>query len=128
VPRVRRFILDLAVRGRLLQQDPKDEPANQRLRDARRRLEKAAETTKRLRWTPSIPVDLNVAIPSGWIAARVNDTGLYINGLPFKPSDWKKNGVPIIRIQNLTDPTKEFNFADGQFPDEVLVRDGGLLV
>jgi type I restriction enzyme S subunit len=128
---LRRFTLDLALRGKLLPQDPRDEPLTQRLQGARRRLEEAAATTKRLRWTSSRPIesgDLDKNIPTGWIAARVNDTGFYINGLAFKPSDWKPAGVPIIRIQNLTDPTKEFNFAEGEFPDEVMVRHGDLLV
>ncbi|MHB1272307.1 MAG: hypothetical protein ACYCZD_05950 [Rhodanobacter sp.] len=59
--------------------------------------------------------------------ARVNDTGFYINGLAFKPSDWKPSGLPIIRIQNLTDEAKEFNYTAGDCPDEVIVRTGDLL-
>ncbi|WP_295445786.1 restriction endonuclease subunit S, partial [uncultured Thiodictyon sp.] len=131
VPRLRRFILDLAVRGKLVAQDPSDEPPLEQLKQARHRLEKAAETTKRLRWNPSLAItvaDGGKDVPRGWLPARVNDTGLYINGLAFKPSDWKPEGLPIIRIQNLTDPSREFNFTQGDFPDEVLVRDGDILV
>lgn len=131
VPRLRRFILDLAVRGRLVEQDPADEPPVEQLKQARQRLEKAAESTKRLRWNPSLAItiiDSGKDLPRGWLPARVNDTGLYINGLAFKPSDWKQEGLPIIRIQNLTDPSREFNFAEGDFPDEVLVRDGDILI
>ena len=130
-PRLRRLILDLAVRGRLVEQDPEDEPAADCLEEARARLKSVAQVTKRLRWQHSTPISFNNVdkeIPEGWIPARINDTGLYINGLAFKPSDWKKKGLPIVRIQNLTDPTKDFNFATGDFPDEVLVRNGDLLV
>ena len=67
-------------------------------------------------------------MPPGWVPARVNDTGLYVNGLAFKPADWKQSGTPIIRIQNLTDAGKGYNFAEGDFPDEVKVRSGDLLV
>jgi hypothetical protein len=131
VARLRRLILDLAVRGKLVEQDPRDEPIAEQLKHARRRLKKAAETTSRLRWNPSAEIARGEAEkdgPPGWIAARINDTGLYINGLAFKPSDWRKEGLPIIRIQNLTDPSKECNFAQGEFPDEVLVRNGDILV
>lgn len=131
VARLRGFVLDLAVRGKLVAQDERDEPPTRVLRAARQRIQNAAEQTGRLRWQPSKPVDqaeCSVQVPSGWVAARINDTGLYINGLAFKPSDWKPAGLPIIRIQNLTDPKREFNYATGTFPPEVMVEQGDILV
>jgi type I restriction enzyme, S subunit len=131
IPRLRRFVLDLAVRGKLVEQDLSDEPVGVRLAAARRNLEAMAEAARRVRWKPSEPIsesEIDKVVPPGWVAARVNDTALYVNGLAFKPTDWKPEGVPIVRIQNLTDRTREFNYALGDFPDEVTVRDGDLLV
>ena len=131
VVRLRRFVLDLAVRGKLEAQEPGDVSPVKLLAEARKQLRAQAETAKRMRWKQTDPVavdEIDRDVPSGWVAARVNDTGLYINGLAFKPADWKQSGIPIIRIQNLTDPQKEFNYAQGDFPDEVMVRDGDLLV
>ena len=131
VPSLRRFILDLAVHGKLVEQDPDDESASEFLAHARCSLEKRSRSGSRMRWKETEPVssdEIGRDIPPGWVPARINDTGLYINGLAFKPTDWKQSGLPIIRIQNLTDPSKEFNCAKGDFPDEVLVRDGDLLV
>ena len=131
IPRLRRFILDLAVRGKLVEQDPNDEPVSELIEHVRCSLEKRSRSGSRMRWKETEPVasdEIGRDIPPGWVPARINDTGLYINGLAFKPTDWKQSGLPIIRIQNLTDPSKEFNFAKGDFPDEVLVRNGDLLV
>jgi type I restriction enzyme S subunit len=133
VARLRRYMLDLAVRGKLVEQDPTDESPASVLDQARQELKARAEATKRMRWKHTEPVsadEIGKDVPSGWVVARVNDTGLYINGLAFKPGDWKQSesGIPIIRIQNLTDPTREFNYASGDYPDEVMVRDGDLLV
>jgi type I restriction enzyme S subunit len=131
VPRLRRFVLDLAVRGKLVAQEAGEVSPVKLLVEARKQLRAQAETGKRMRWKQTDPVagdEIDKDVPSGWVAARVNDTGFYINGLAFKPADWKQSGIPIIRIQNLTDPQKEFNYAQGDFPDEVIVRDGDLLV
>ena len=131
VGRLRRFVLDLAVRGRLVEQDPADEPVRELLAQARRRLRERGKSAKRVRWMetgPVAPDEIRMGTPHGWLPARVNDTGLYVNGLAFKPADWRQSGTPIIRIQNLTDPAKGFNFASGNFPDEVVVRTGDLLV
>ena len=49
IPRLRRFILDLAVRGKLVPQDPKDEPASEllkRIAAEKARLVKAGEIKK----------------------------------------------------------------------------------
>lgn len=68
------------------------------------------------------------ALPQGWVEATVGDLGDYINGLAFKPTDWGSDGRPIIRIQNLTDSSKPFNFTDRSVSDEYIVRAGDLLV
>ena len=41
---------------------------------------------------------------------RLKNVGEFINGKAFKPSDWKKEGIPIVRIQNLNDSNKEYNY------------------
>ena len=131
VKQLRQTILTLAVRGKLVEQNPTEEPALELLQQARRNLEDRARSARRVRWKATAPIgpeEICGEMPPGWVPARVNDTGLYVNGLAFKPTDWKQSGTPIIRIQNLTDPSKGYNFAEGDFPDEVLVRTGDLLV
>lgn len=131
VDRLRCLVLDLAVLGKLLPQDSSDRAADQVLACVRKELLERAQSTGRLRFAPSAPVatdEINGHLPRAWIAARINDTGLYINGLAFKPADWKASGLPIIRIQNLSDESSEFNYAQGEFDDEVLVRAGDILV
>jgi len=69
-------------------------------------------------------------IPKGWQVASLADVAEYINGYPFKPSDWSNSGLPIIRIQNLNDPSKPFNYYNGPLTPkhiEVLVDNGDLL-
>lgn len=130
VSKLREFVLALAVQGKLVPQLRGDQSLDQALTAARKDAPQRAAGIGRMRWEPSSAIgDAETRdLPNGWVVARVNDTGFYINGLAFKPSDWAEKGSPIIRIQNLTDPTKSFNFAKGEFPDEVNVRDGDILV
>ncbi|MEM4255328.1 MAG: restriction endonuclease subunit S [Candidatus Norongarragalinales archaeon] len=66
-------------------------------------------------------------IPEEWETARLTDIANYFNGRAFKPSDWKTKGLPIIRIQNLTDPQELYNYYDGQVDEENLIQKGDLL-
>jgi type I restriction enzyme, S subunit len=50
-----------------------------------------------------------------------------INGRAFKPTEWRKSGLPIVRIQNLNNPDAPFNYYDGQLPEKFLLDDGDLL-
>lgn len=98
---------------------------------ARNELSERADGVRRGLWKTTVDVTLDeepFALPMGWAWARINDTGFYINGLPFKPSDWRQSGTPIIRIQNLSDSSKAFNYAQGNFPEDVIVQRGDLLV
>nr|WP_314741717.1 restriction endonuclease subunit S [uncultured Haemophilus sp.] len=49
------------------------------------------------------------------------------NGRAFKPSEWSNSGYPIVRIQNLNDETKEFNFCNFNVEDKFYINDGDLL-
>lgn len=63
-----------------------------------------------------------------WVLSTVGDVGNYINGLAFKPADWGLSGRRIIRIQNLTNPSKPFNYTDKEVDPKYLVEDGNILV
>lgn len=59
---------------------------------------------------------------------RMGDIATYINGAAFKPKDWSAEGKPIIRIQNLNDPTAEYNHFAGTIDEKYLVHPGEILV
>jgi type I restriction enzyme S subunit len=67
-------------------------------------------------------------LPDGWSIQLVGSVGEYINGFAFKPSDWKEAGLPIIRIQNLNDPEKPYNYYQGRIDERYLVRNGDILI
>ena len=56
-------------------------------------------------------------IPEDWEVSLIGKVFNLINGCAFKPSEWKSQGIPIIRIQNLNDPTALFNYSS-VVPDE----------
>ena len=73
VARLRRFVLDLAVRGKLVEQDPNDEPASEllkRIQSERARLVKAGEIREKP-WLPAVAdAETPFAIPTAWRWSR----------------------------------------------------------
>lgn len=65
---------------------------------------------------------------SSWKEKTLGELAQYLNGKAFKPSDWKKSGFPIIRIQNLTNPSNPFHYFDGNIEDRYKVDTGDLLI
>jgi len=60
--------------------------------------------------------------------AQLGAVAEFINGAAFKPEDWSESGRRIIRIQNLTDPTKPYNRTTRAVAEKLRVRPGELLV
>lgn len=58
----------------------------------------------------------------------LGDVADFINGVAFKPEDWGTEGKPIIRIQNLNDPSKEYNYTKREVKDTNIAHKGDLLV
>lgn len=62
----------------------------------------------------------------GWQEKQLGEICELVNGRGFKPHEWKKEGLPIIRIQNLNG-SDEFNYFSGEFNPKILVEPGQLL-
>jgi type I restriction enzyme S subunit len=60
--------------------------------------------------------------------STLGDVAEFINGAAFKPEDWGEEGARIIRIQNLTDPTKPYNRTTRQIHARLHVHPGDILV
>ena len=107
-------ILDLAIHGKLVPQDPNDEPA--------------IELLKRI--NPDFtPCDNGhyPQLPNGWAIIKVGDAAIYVNGRAFKPEEWNNKGLPIIRIQNLNDAAAHYNYSCDVYEDKYLIHKGDLL-
>ena len=59
---------------------------------------------------------------------RLGELASYINGYAFKPDDWSLTGLPIVRIQNLTGTNEKFNYYDGEYPSQVEINNGDVLI
>jgi type I restriction enzyme S subunit len=69
-----------------------------------------------------------MTFPATWKSHKLGELAQYINGKAFKPEAWKTSGLPIIRIQNLTDSRKSFNYCDQPVESRYYVNDGDLLI
>ena len=141
-------ILQMAVQGKLVPQDPNDEPASvllERIRAEKERLikekkikreknpsvifkgadntpyEKIGDEVRSL--ADEVPFD----IPDSWEWVRVRNCTELFNGRAFKPSDWAVMGLPIVRIQNLNDEKAPFNYYDKSVEEDVHLYGGELL-
>lgn len=65
---------------------------------------------------------------SKWKTVKLGEVATYINGFAFKPSDWCETGLPIIRIQNLTNSSKEINYYDKSYNPKYEVNKGDILI
>lgn len=68
-----------------------------------------------------------VGIPKNWEIVSIWHAAEYINGRAFSPKDWGKKGLPIVRIQNLTNQNAQFNYYDKTVEKEFLLNSGDLL-
>ncbi len=65
-------------------------------------------------------------VPEHWFISSFKHVADYINGYPFKPEEWSENGLPIIRIAQLTSNVDP-NYFGGNINNRHLVQDGNLL-
>lgn len=83
IPRLRRFILDLAVRGKLVPQDPNDEPASELLKRVaaeKKRMVEAGKVRKLRHLNKGDRIPAPFGIPQSWHWVRLDSVGAIIGG------------------------------------------------
>lgn len=72
--------------------------------------------------------DSKLRVCRGENMIRLGDVATYINGYAFKPEDRGEEGLPIIRIQDLTGNAHDLGFYNGEYPKKVEINDGDILI
>ena len=111
---LRQKILDLAIHGKLVPQDPNDEPASvllERIRDEKERLIKEGKIKrpKKAKATsdkPHYPYEL----PKGWVWCKLEDIAYVASGSTPDKSSFVSNGIPYIKMYNLRNQNIDFKF------------------
>lgn len=130
---LRQTILNLAVRGKLVEQDPTDEPASELLRriaTEKARLFAAGEI-RRPKPSPAV-TDEEQAFnhPQGWVWTRLAAVTLVTQGFAFSSGDYSKSeadGPPLIKIGDIGSNAPEV-FIKGAYEPQYLVQPGDLLL
>lgn len=131
IKKLRKLILELAVRGKLVPQDPSDEPTSELLKEAEKKRARLIAEEKIKRQKPLTEVteeEKPFTIPSSWGWIRLGASLEMINGRAFKPSDWKASGLPIVRIQNLNREDAPFNYCDESSVEQRHIIESGTLL
>ena len=111
-------ILDLAIHGKLVPQDPNDEPAS--------------ELLKRINpdFTPCDNAHYT-QLPKGWAMCKLSDLCKIENGFAFSSDDYKSQGIPLVRISNITHNTIDITdcaYIEGITDDKFKISKGDLLI
>lgn len=106
IKKLRELVLELAVRGKLVPQDPSDEPASEllkRIAEKKARLvaEGKLKKQKPLAMTQSDKVAKPFTVPKGWAWTQLGELGLVGSSSRVHQKDWKNFGVPFYRAREI---------------------------
>ncbi|MBK9348069.1 MAG: restriction endonuclease subunit S [Burkholderiales bacterium] len=110
-------ILQIAVRGLLVPQDPQDEPASELLKKIRAEKDKLIldGKIKRDKTLPLVAEDEQpFALPRGWEWVRLGDVAEANTGFAFKSSDYTNAGTLVFRVTNIR-PDGTVDLSDTKF-------------
>ena len=106
--KLRQKILDLAIRGKLVPQDPNDEPASvllERIKAEKERLIKEGKIkrSKKSAKTSDTPHYGNVPfeIPSSWVWCKLENITVLIEDCPHTTAKDEGEGYPLVRTPNI---------------------------
>src|SRR5690606_10220915 len=132
INKLRELILELAVRGKLVPQNPDDEPASELLKRIEAEKAKLIKDGKLKKQKPLPAVTAEekpFELPEGWEWVRLGNLAECQAGFAFKSSQFNDagDGLPLIRIR---DVGQDFSgtFYSGEYRREFLIAKGDYLI
>ena len=128
VERLRKFVLDLAVRGKLVEQDPGDEPASvvlERIDAARALVPKNGRAISKRVDDPTL-TEIPYSLPNGWGPARLAELARVVNGRAYKKAELLEEGTPVLRVGNLF-TSKHWYYSDLELEEDKYCEKGDLI-
>ena len=128
VPRLRRFVLDLAVRGKLVEQDPTDEPASEllkRIATVRKLVPPSGRSIKNVSIGSSLN-EVTYTLPEGWGTTKLSHLVRVLNGRAYKKVELLNSGTPVLRVGNLF-TSKHWYYSNLELEQDKYCDDGDLI-
>ncbi|MFW8589708.1 restriction endonuclease subunit S [Glaciecola sp. 2405UD65-10] len=131
IDQLKQTILQLAVMGKLVKQDPNDEPASkllERIAAEKEQLIKDKKIKKQKALAPITEEEKPFALPRGWCLSRLDDIcfGITSGSTPPKDKFNETTGVPYLKVYNIKDQSIAFDyrpqFIDVQHHKDKLTR------
>ena len=136
VPRLRRFILDLAVRGKLLEQDPTDEPAAElvkKIEAEKAQLSQEIKGPRSRRTTAQNGDDFPYEVPANWKWCRLAELSSRIHYGYTASANQSLQEVRLLRITDIQNNRVNWESVPGceieaGQVDQYLLSEGDILI
>ncbi|WP_297492794.1 restriction endonuclease subunit S [Acidocella sp.] len=125
IKQLRQTILNLAVRGKLVPQDPKDESASELLKKIQKKRGRLlasgyptpdeARTQSKKQSEQTIPIGLE-SLPAGWAWATLLQCSAFVVDCKNKTAPYSSKGIRLIRTTNVRDG--KMNMNDQRYVDQ----------
>jgi type I restriction enzyme S subunit len=137
VAELKKAILTLAMQGKLVKQDPKDQPASELLKEIQAEKKNLASREganarrKEKELPPIKPEEVPYQVPKGWVWVRLGEVGETNIGLTYSPTNISEKGIPVLRSSNVQNGRLDFNDivrVQMDVKESALVKEGDLLI
>jgi type I restriction enzyme S subunit len=125
VQKLRELILTFAMQGKLVPQDPNDQPASELLEEIEAEKQKLVEAgqIKQPKLVPKITFEeASYSLPKGWKWVRLGEVIVFTNGYAFKSNLFQETGIGIIKIGDISNGIvvkDRMDFVDESYLEEV---------
>lgn len=128
IAKLRSLILDLAVRGKLVPQNPEDEPANkllQRIQLSKERISSKKKVSKKKDFLPLDNDEVPFAVPKTWKWVRLHEICWLITDGTHHTPTYVDSGVPFLSVKDLSAGYLDFSntrFVTAEAHKELCIR------